>query len=339
MMFGYNTIINSMKYLIISISLLLPLNILSQGNYTTHKAKVFYDMRLTPYPLQGSGSMDQYDMEKLDSVLLMVQYKSRYHETTDDPFQECMEALYIGNRMSEYRENILHYSSIHYPEELRGKSHNPFSTVIDEDAKKRIAYDKEMKRFKPTKYTIQKNYPETGQQRCYYFLQFENFVVNLPRVQPNIYYDEDIPQFDWKLEEGNTIICGYVCQHASASFRGRTWKVWYAPDLPYQDGPWKLQGLPGLIMRAEDTEGDFYFEAKEIIKPPTFYIVIHPTYALYTKGSLKRVLELTELRYKNPKALVSLMLEERMIISIEDRGEKINIPQQSRTPCMIEKYE
>ena len=33
------------------------------------------------------------------------------------------------------------------------------------------------------------------------------------------------------------------------------------------------------------------------------------------------------------------MLEERMIKAKQDRGDKLNIPQQSRTPCLIEKYE
>lgn len=42
--------------------------------------------------------------------------------------------------------------------------------------------------------------------------------------------------------------------------------MWYTLDLPYNDGPWKLSGLPGLIMKADDTKGDYSFTAISITK-------------------------------------------------------------------------
>ena len=48
---------------------------------------------------------------------------------------------------------------------------------------------------------------------------------------------------EWKLVDGDSIICEYPCKKAITTFRGRTWTVWYTLDLPYSDGPWKLCGL------------------------------------------------------------------------------------------------
>lgn len=80
------------------------------------------------------------------------------------------------------------------------------------------------------------------------------------------HYTEPLPEFDWEMLEGDSVICGYACQKARAVFRGRTWVVWYAMDLPYDDGPWKLRGLPGLILKADDVRGDFAFSAVSIMK-------------------------------------------------------------------------
>lgn len=80
----------------------------------------------------------------------------------------------------------------------------------------------------------------------------------------NCYYEEPIPEFDWNLQEGDTTICTYPCKKAETSFRGRTWTVWYTEELPYNNGPWKLGGLPGLILKAIDKKGDYSFTAYKV---------------------------------------------------------------------------
>ena len=37
---------------------------------------------------------------------------------------------------------------------------------------------------------------------------------------------------------------------ATTHFRGRDWKVWFSEEIPLPLGPWKLGGLPGLILAA-----------------------------------------------------------------------------------------
>ena len=68
-------------------------------------------------------------------------------------------------------------------------------------------------------------------------------------------YEEDIPAFDWKIcPDSTSNIIGYTCLLAKTHFRGRDWSVWYAPDIPVGQGPWKFSGLPGLILQADCKE-------------------------------------------------------------------------------------
>ncbi len=80
------------------------------------------------------------------------------------------------------------------------------------------------------------------------------------------YYVEPLPALDWNVLDSDTIVCGYECQKARTTFRGRTWTVWFSVDLPYSFGPWKLGGLPGLILKAVDDKNQYFFEAIEIKK-------------------------------------------------------------------------
>ena len=65
----------------------------------------------------------------------------------------------------------------------------------------------------------------------------------------------------WKTEDGEMKILGYDCRKASVVFGGRQYYAWYTLDIPVSDGPWKLMGLPGLILKAEDADGMFCYEA------------------------------------------------------------------------------
>ena len=62
---------------------------------------------------------------------------------------------------------------------------------------------------------------------------------------------------------------------ATSDFRGRRWTAWFATDIPVSDGPWKLGGLPGLILEAYDQGDDYRYTAVRIMEsgldPVTFY--------------------------------------------------------------------
>lgn len=65
----------------------------------------------------------------------------------------------------------------------------------------------------------------------------------------------------WTLTQDTLTLLGYRCTRATTQFKGRQWSAWYAADIPVSEGPWKLCGLPGLILKAEDDEGHYRFTA------------------------------------------------------------------------------
>ena len=65
------------------------------------------------------------------------------------------------------------------------------------------------------------------------------------------------PDITWKLSDDTLTVCGYLCQQATATFRGVEWRVWYTEEIPSSAGPWRLRGLPGLIVKAESEAHTF----------------------------------------------------------------------------------
>ncbi|TXE15788.1 GLPGLI family protein [Psychroflexus gondwanensis] len=73
---------------------------------------------------------------------------------------------------------------------------------------------------------------------------------------------EKLPKIKWDLSFKETdSILGFLCNKAKGHFRGRTYSVWYTSGIPVRFGPWKLQGLPGLILKISDDLGQVEFTA------------------------------------------------------------------------------
>ncbi len=68
----------------------------------------------------------------------------------------------------------------------------------------------------------------------------------------------------WELLNETKKINSFNCQKARGNFRGRTYTVWFTNDIPVSLGPWKLNGLPGLILEATDTLNQFQFFAEKV---------------------------------------------------------------------------
>lgn len=105
---------------------------------------------------------------------------------------------------------------------------------------------------------------------------FKNKVGNMEVFDGNIVsmfrYTEPYEAQTWEIGDSTKNILGYECHVASTDYHGRHWTVWFATDIPIQDGPWKLSGLPGLILEAREESGQHHFMAtgiNSISKPMT----------------------------------------------------------------------
>lgn len=56
----------------------------------------------------------------------------------------------------------------------------------------------------------------------------------------------------WDIEKVTKEILGYKVQKATAIINNRRWIAWFTNEIPISDGPYLLQGLPGLILEARD---------------------------------------------------------------------------------------
>ena len=77
----------------------------------------------------------------------------------------------------------------------------------------------------------------------------------------NSWYTEPAPKQQWTLHNETQTVIGYKCQRATCRFRGRDFEAWFAPSIPVKQGPWKFQGLPGLILKVYYKEKLYTFEA------------------------------------------------------------------------------
>lgn len=100
------------------------------------------------------------------------------------------------------------------------------------------------------KWTLYRNDPE-GFTSVYDFVYSDNYRIKEPTQTPQ-----------WRIVADSVkTILNYKCTMAVTDFKGRRWTAWYTEDIPISQGPWKLIGLPGLILSARDSEKQFVFEA------------------------------------------------------------------------------
>ena len=96
---------------------------------------------------------------------------------------------------------------------------------------------------------VYRNYP-TGQTSFLSGAMMDYYRISEATVTPK-----------WTICSDTCTLIGYHCTKAETFFKGRHWTAWFTDDIPLNEGPWKLIGLPGLILKAEDAQKQFIFAA------------------------------------------------------------------------------
>ncbi|WP_312825578.1 GLPGLI family protein [Epilithonimonas sp.] len=101
------------------------------------------------------------------------------------------------------------------------------------------------------RYSVTKTYPD--------------YKINLHRrLGMDAYNISDDRKINWKISSDKEKIAEWNAQKAEADFAGRHWMAWFSTEIPIQDGPYKFNGLPGLIVKIEDKTGSHKLELKGI---------------------------------------------------------------------------
>lgn len=74
---------------------------------------------------------------------------------------------------------------------------------------------------------------------------------------------EKVPELEWNITQEKKMILGFQCTKAKTKFRCSDYTAWFASDIPISAGPWKISGLPGLILELNnDTVGENFLSTK-----------------------------------------------------------------------------
>jgi len=85
-----------------------------------------------------------------------------------------------------------------------------------------------------------------------------------PYLRKTYLVEEKMGNIKWQLKSDKRVIAGFECQKAIGTFGGRSYTVWYTPEIPISVGPWKLDGLPGAILQGAEDNHRIAFSLADI---------------------------------------------------------------------------
>ncbi len=109
----------------------------------------------------------------------------------------------------------------------------------------------------------------------------------------NAVHKEPYPKQQWEIQTETCMVCNTLCQKATCHFSGRDFTAWFACKIPIKYGPWKFGGLPGIIMKVEDSNRLYSFECVKIEKSKA--PIISHEYGNYKEKKRADILKLQRL--------------------------------------------
>ena len=179
--------------------------------------------------------------QKPDTAKAIVHYKfSHLRDTTkpNEPYTENM-ILFLGRTASAYKS---------YDRKLQ-----------DAMMRKQIAQQIAANAGTNGPITVKRGGPRITNNEYYQFPGTGKLVRKESLINSYL-IEEPLPVIKWKISNDTASFSGLKCQKATGILKGREYTAWFCPDLPFHSGPWKLNGLPGLIIEAYDAKKQVMFK-------------------------------------------------------------------------------
>jgi GLPGLI family protein len=190
--------------------------------------------------------------QKSDTAQVLVHYKfTHLRDTTNraNPHTENM-VLFVGKNAGAYRS---------YDRQLQNQL---FKKQMEEA----------MANSPDGHVQIRRNV--TGSATVYFEFPNDRKLIRKEDMFGAYIIDETMPAMDWKITADTASFGELHCQKATTHFKGRDYIAWFCPDLPVRVGPWKLNGLPGVIVDAHDTKNEVIFKFDGVEKVAYVPVVI-----------------------------------------------------------------
>ncbi|WP_460879449.1 GLPGLI family protein [Pontibacter rugosus] len=237
---------------------------------------------------------------------LKCTYRLTYQPDSTDSRSLLTEdmLLYIGDSFSEFQSlNNSLLDSVVVDLEQKGGMEYLQKNGIDASVLPKTKF----------KYKIYKNYPK-GE------------ITVVDKILTEKYrYAEPKNLFDWKISPEKATIAGYNCQKATTEFGGRKYEAWFTSELPISEGPYKFNGLPGLIVKVNDMEKHYTFELISLKQPKEAAKVIFPSDRLITTTKIEFNKGLKDFN-DNMVARLGLNASEEVNRRAKERAKKRNNP-------------
>lgn len=171
----------------------------------------------------------------VDEMRLKVQYNVDFHYSKEKPEKVKRDVMYteIGNKVC----------------------HSYIEREWKNEVKFNRNYENDGKRGTNAFFALYSNIGEV-------FVGYpkgKNTVIYSLDVLGTFKYEEPTAKLRWTITEEKLDTLDYHCTMAVCKYAGREYRVWFTEEIPVSYGPWKLCGLPGLIIKAETVDGEYRF--------------------------------------------------------------------------------
>jgi Protein of unknown function (Porph_ging). len=187
------------------------------------------------------------DFEVVDNAKWLITYNYEFLQDSTSKYslKQLQMVLQIGLKASKYCDLRSFLSdSILYLKKNQELNDDNINSVMEQVSKLTDGINTNLLASN----SVYKNFPNKGTTFFRAYADSKYFKVIQPLAMT------------WKLEPSkDTIIASYHCKKATTTFAGRNYNAWYTTQIPISEGPYKFNGLPGLIIKINDIENEHRF--------------------------------------------------------------------------------